>query len=90
MIFFLIESFELDNIKLNYPIFKNYYYRKLKENGINHYSYTDYELDIKNAVCYFPFFVAIWFGTTPQDDLIDKNFPFFFIQKLFFFLDELF
>lgn len=90
IIFFLIESFELDNIKLNYPIFKNYYYRKLKENGINHYSYTDYELDIKNAVCYFPFFVAIWFGTTPQDDLIDKNFPFFFIQKLFFFLDELF
>jgi hypothetical protein len=90
VIFFLIESFDLDNIKLNYPIFKNYYYTKLKENGITHYSYSEYELDLKNAICYFPFFVAIWFGTTPQDDLIDKNFPFFFIQKLFFFLDELF
>ena len=90
MIFFLIESFDLDNIKLLYPIFKNYYYKKLKELDIQNYSYDEYEVDLKNAVCYFPFFVAIWFGTTPQDDLIDKNFPFFFIQKLFFFLDQLF
>ena len=50
---------------------------------------VDYEIDLKNAVCYFPFFVVIWFGTTPQDELIDKNFPFFFIQKLFVFLDEI-
>ena len=89
MIFFLIESFDLNNIKLLYPIFKNYYYKKLKEFGVQNYSYDEYEIDLKNAVCYFPFFVAIWFGTTPQDDLIDKNFPFFFIQKLFFFLDQL-
>jgi HAD superfamily hydrolase (TIGR01509 family) len=89
MIFFLIESFDLDNIKLNYPIFKNYYYKKLKEFGVQNYSYNEYENDLKNAVCYFPFFVAIWFGTTPQDELIDKNFPFFFIQKLFFFLEQL-
>jgi HAD superfamily hydrolase (TIGR01509 family) len=87
MIFFLIESFDLDNIKLNFPIFKNYYYKKLLENNISNYSYNDYEIDLKNAVSYFPFFVAIWFGTTPQDDLIDKNFPFFFIQKLFYFLE---
>lgn len=90
MIFFLIESFDLDNIKLLYPLFKNYYYKKLKEFGIQNYSYNDYEIDLRNAVCYFPFFVSIWFGTTPQDDLIDKNFPYFFIQKLFFFLDNLY
>ena len=87
LVFFLIESFEIDNIKLNFPIFKNYYYRKLVENGIVNYSFSDYETDLKNAVCYFPFFVAIWFGTTPQDELIDKNFPFMFIQKLFLFLE---
>jgi hypothetical protein len=87
MIFFLIESFELDNIRLNFPLFKSYYYRKLTENGITNYSFQDYEQDIKDAVCYFPFFVAIWFGTTPQEDLIDINFPFFFIQKLFYFLE---
>jgi len=90
VIFFLIESFDIDNIKLNYPIFKNYYYQKLIHNGINNYSYEEYEKDINDALCYFPFFVAIWFGTTPEDDLIDKNFPFFFIKKLFFFLDQIF
>ena len=87
IIFFLIESFDLDNIKINFPIFKYYYYRKLIENGINNYSFNDYEKDIKESVCYFPFFVAVWFGTVPQEDLIDKNFPFFFIQKLFYFLN---
>lgn len=39
-----------------------------------------------NATKYFPFFVAIWFGTVDEDELIDKNFPFFFIQRLFNFL----
>jgi len=87
MIFFLIESFDLDNIRLNFPLFKSYYYKKLIENGIVNYSFSDYEQDIKDAVCYFPFFVAIWFGTTSQEDLIDINFPFFFIQKLFYFLE---
>jgi len=90
LVFFLIESFDIENIKINFPIFKNYYYRKLIENGVLNYSFNDYEIDLKNAVCYFPFFVAIWFGTVPQDELIDKNFPFFFIQKLFFFLDNLY
>jgi hypothetical protein len=88
LVFFLIESFDIENIKLNFPIFKNYYYRKLIENGIFNYSLVEYEADIRNAACYFPFFVAVWFGTTPQDELIDKNFPFFFITKMFLFLDE--
>jgi hypothetical protein len=56
---------------------------------IANYSYKEYENDFKDAVCFFPFFVAIWFGTTPEDDLIDKNFPFFFIKEIFFFLELL-
>jgi hypothetical protein len=86
LIFFIIESYDLEYIKIIFPIFKNYYYIKIIENNIN-YSYLDYENDIKDSVSYFPFFVAIWFGTTPQDELIDKNFPFFFIQKLFYFFN---
>jgi HAD superfamily hydrolase (TIGR01509 family) len=86
VVFFLIESFDIESIRINFPIFKNYYYKKLLENGVTNYSYTEFETDWQNAVCYFPFFVAVWFGTTPQDELIDKNFPFFFIQKLFLFL----
>jgi beta-phosphoglucomutase len=82
IIFFLIESFTTENIGLYYPIFKNYYYKILLEEGVKNYSYEVYENDILNASFYFPYFVAIWFGTVPEDDLIDKNFPFFFIKKL--------
>ena len=31
---------------------------------------------------YTPFFTSIWFGTFPQDELIDTNFPYFFISKI--------
>ena len=69
----------------------SYYYSKILECGVTNYSLEEYENDFKNAVCYFPFFVAIWFGTLDEDDLIDKNFPYFFINfyhlSMFFKLD---
>jgi beta-phosphoglucomutase len=83
VVFFLIESFDLAHIKIYYPLFIHYYYVKLKEYGIL-YDYDEYERDVKYALCHFPFFVAMWFGTVPQDELIDKNFPYFFIQKVFY------
>jgi len=30
---------------------------------------------------------SVWFGTTPQDELIDKNFPYFFISKMFYLIE---
>lgn len=86
LVFFMIESFEIEKINNYKNIFKDYYYVKLLENGVTNYAYTDYDMDFNNSICYFPFFVAIWFGTVHDDELIDKNFPFFFIQKLFNFL----
>jgi len=86
LIFFIIESFDIQHIKLFYPIFKNYYYQKLTEYKIN-YSYNDYNEDIKIATYYIPFFTAIWFGSVPNDELIDKNWPFFFIKKYLFFIE---
>ena len=71
-------------------VFKHYYYIKLKEYGVKTYTYEDYLQDFKDAVCYFPIFVALWFGTTPTDELIDVSFPFMFIQKLVYFIDYLF
>jgi len=88
LIFFVIESFHVGNLDLYYPIFKNYYYKKLLENGIKNYLFSEYEQDICDAICYMPLFTSIWFGTVPYDELIDKNFPFFFIQKLFYFLEK--
>ena len=82
LIFFIIESFDIDNSIRMFNILKEYYYKKITENGVN-YIYKEYEKDLYNSICYIPFFTSIWFGTINQDELIDKNFPYFFISKLF-------
>jgi len=87
LIFFIIESFDIININLIFNLTKFYYYKKLIEYGITNYTLTEYESDIYDAICYVPFFTSIWFGTIPQDELIDKNFPYFFISKLFYLLE---
>jgi HAD superfamily hydrolase (TIGR01509 family) len=88
VVFFLIESFDITGLKCNYPLLKNYYYKKVMEYGVQ-YSYDQYEQDIRDAVSYVPIFTAIWFGTTPQDELIDKNWPYFFICKCLTLLEML-
>jgi hypothetical protein len=84
LVFFMIESFDTEKMS-NYKIlFKEYYYAMLLQNNV-HYLKEDFEKDFINASYYFPFFVAIWFGTLNEDELIDKNFPNDFITKLFHF-----
>ena len=87
VIFFILESFNIENLKTTYNIVKYYYYKKIIEYGVINYSFEEYEKDICDAVCYIPFFTSIWFGTTPQDELIDKNFPYFFINKMFYLIE---
>ena len=87
LIFFIIESFDIVNIDLIFNLTKNYYYKKLLEYGITNYSIDEYKNDIYDALCYIPFFTSIWFGTIPQDELIDKNFPFFLISKMFYLIE---
>jgi hypothetical protein len=87
LIFFIIESFDITNINTIFNLIKEYYFKKLLEYGVKNYSYEQYEKDLYHAVCYNPFFTSIWFGTTPQDELIDKNFPYFFINKLFYLIE---
>jgi len=87
LVFFIIESFDIINIKSVFELCKNYYYKKLLENGICDYSIEEYEKDIYDAICYIPFFTGIWFGTIDQDELIDKNFPYFLITKMFYLID---
>jgi HAD superfamily hydrolase (TIGR01509 family) len=82
LVFFMIESFTKENLAQYYTLFKEFYYIKLKEYGISTYSKEQYNIDFKNAAYYFPYFVAIWFGTTSTDDLIDVNFPYFYIDRL--------
>ena len=87
LIFFIIESFDISNIILMFNLFKNYYYKKILEYGVVKYTFEEYENDIKDALFYVPVFTAIWFGTIPNDELIDKNFPYFFINKLAFLIE---
>jgi thiamine kinase-like enzyme len=88
LVFFMIESFEIEKMNIYKNILKNYYYVKLMENDVQNYTVAEYEKDFTNATHYFPFFVAIWFGTVNDDELIDKNFPFFFIKKYFNFISS--
>ena len=88
LVFFIIESFDINNINLVFPLFKSYYYIKLKEHKIA-YTIEEYDKDITDAVSYVPVFTAIWFGTLSDEDLIDKTFPICFIKKLFCLLTAL-
>ena len=87
LIFFIIESFDIINLKSIFNLTKHYYYKKLIENGIANYTFEEYEKDIYDAICYIPFFTSIWFGTISQDELIDKNFPYFLISKMFYLIE---
>jgi beta-phosphoglucomutase-like phosphatase (HAD superfamily)/GTP:adenosylcobinamide-phosphate guanylyltransferase len=87
LVFFIIESFDINKLKIVYPILKNYYYLKLNQYNINDYNFKSFEIDIEKAIKFIPFFTAVWFGTTPEDELIDKNFPYFLISKLFYLLE---
>ena len=89
LIFFVIESFDITKVISMFNLIKPYYYIKLLEYGVTNYSFEEYENDIYDALCYIPFFTSIWFGTTPQDELIDQNFPYFLISKLFYLLEHI-
>ena len=87
IIFLMIESFESNIIKKYYNIIIDYYYNKIIESNIL-YDYSDYLNDITYSISYFPMLVALWFGNINQDELIDKNFPFIFIKKFIFFIEN--
>lgn len=79
IVFLLVESIEFD--KILYEDIISYYYKILVKNKIS-YDYDMYRKDIKDALCIFPFFVCIWFNTEDKNNLVDKNFPSIFMNKL--------
>jgi len=85
LVFFIMESFDITHFSHFVPIFQHYYYRKLVEYGITNYSFDEYMIDFKLSICYIPFFTSVWFGSLSNDELIDKNWPYFFIQKFVWF-----
>lgn len=88
LMFFIIESFDVDHVRRYLNLFKDYYFTKLQECGVNSYDKECFLKDCDVAVCCFPFFVAVWFGTMPVEQLLDVTFPGVFIQKLFHFYEH--
>merc|ERR1719502_2625216 len=43
----------------------------------------DLHHDWKLACMHFPFYVAMWFGTTPDENLVDPDFPRRFVPRAF-------
>lgn len=89
IVFFLIESFSISTMKKNKKMFTNFYYDCLQK-YINPeiYSYEEYLKDFEISSYYFPFFVAMWFGTLDESKLSDVEFPRRFIHRLFSFYSE--
>ena len=82
IIFLIIESFSVDNIEKYCKNILNYYYDNIMKHNPNlSYTKQEYLDDIRDSICCFPLLVAIWFGSAKEEDLIDKEFPYNFIQK---------
>lgn len=84
--FFMIESFSTGTLVRHFKEFKRHYYETfLSSSGIwpQRYPFSEFESELRDAAMYYPFFVAIWFGTLETEDLIDADFPRAYISKLF-------
>ena len=78
IVFLLVESIEFDKVTVDIVI--NFYYKL--QNEIYPISYENYIKDLKNALCIFPFFVAVWFNSESSDKLLDPIFPIKFLKNL--------
>lgn len=77
--FLLVESIKFDIYKCDLAV--NYYYQLINELRKG-YTYEQYMVDFKRALCVFPFFVCVWFNSESSEKLIDKSFPILFMKNL--------
>jgi len=83
VVFFLIEGYDITECRRLEPIVMKAYHHALVQNGVSDYSMEDLEKDWKLACMHFPLYVALWFGTTPDDQLVDPGFPRRFVPRAF-------
>ena len=85
LVFFLIESFDIPYLKTQQMEWIQYYYDELDQ---KEYTLDEYLQDLADSAFYFPLFVALWFGTIAEDELIDKHFPRRFIERWMSFVEQ--
>lgn len=87
LVFFLVESFEPEVLAQHGVLLRDTYYEAFTRDLPFEYTRETYLRDFAAALAYYPFFVAVWFGTLKTEDLIDVDFPRVFVQRLFHALD---
>jgi len=83
ILFFLIEGYEVEECRRLEPIVMAHYHSSLVQRGVANYSFEDLRRDWKLACMHFPLYVALWFGTTSDEDLVDPAFPRRFVPRAF-------
>ena len=81
--FMIVEGYDIPTCAALEPKVKAEYLKALLAEGVNGYTADDLERDWKLATLHFPFYVAMWFGTTPDDQLVDTDFPRRFVPRAF-------
>ena len=83
IIFFLVEGYDIAEARRLEPLAMRKYHQALLQAGVPDYSFDDLTRDWQLAAMHFPFYVAMWFGTTPDDALVDPDFPRRFVPRAF-------
>jgi len=83
IVFFLIEGYPENVQRELEEKVRKYYYESLLQHGVTDYTYEMLEKDWAIACMYFPVYVAMWFGTVPDELLVDEMFPRRFVPRAF-------
>ena len=83
ILFFLVEGYSVEESRRLEPVVMAHYHSSLVHCGVRDYSFEDLKRDWKLACMHFPLYVAMWFGTTPDEDLVDPGFPRRFVPRAF-------
>ena len=81
--FMLIEGYDEATCASLEPRVRAAYHEALVAEGVTGYTLADLERDWALATLHFPFYVAMWFGTTPDEQLVDPAFPRRFVPRCF-------
>ena len=81
--FMLIEGYDVATCAALEPTIKAAYHAALLAEGVADYPMEQLERDWQLATLHFPFYVAMWFGTTPDEELVDPSFPRRFVPRAF-------
>ena len=79
----LIEGYDVETCAGLEPVVKRAYLDALLAEGVEGYGAEELEHDWRLATLHFPFYVAMWFGTTPDEQLVDLDFPRRFVPRAF-------